>query len=255
MCLILFAVDPNPDYRLVVAANRDEYHGRPSAALDYWQDHPHLLAGRDLEAGGTWLGITRQGRFAAVTNFREDTPQPLPPASRGEVTVDFLTRSDDPQTVLAELDRRADRYRGFNLLAATVQCGTATRLGYYANRPRLRRMLGPGVYGLSNQLLDCDWPKVNLGREQLRALMTANDEARLEHTLFGILAERTEQDPDDATGESARWSDKFILGETYGTVASTVLLVHGDGRVRISERRFAATGRAEATVSFTFNLP
>lgn len=237
MCLILFAVLPDPDHRLVVAANRDEQYSRPSAQANWWPDFPHVLGGRDLEAGGTWLGISRTGRFAAVTNFREDPPDPLPPRSRGELTAGFLTGGMAAESFLRQVHENADEYRGFNLVL-----GDDTGFYYYSNRDRKIQPLPPGYYGLSNQLLDCDWPKVIRGRKQLSRLADAGfppDE------LFGLLF---------CQGDGAPFSQSFIATETYGTSASTVITVSATGSVYFEERSFRPWGEADRIHRYRFGL-
>ena len=139
MCLILFAVSPNDRHHLVIAANRDEQHARPTQSAGFWQDDSNILGGRDLQAGGTWLGVTRAGRFAAVTNFAEVPPDPLPPRSRGELTSQFLMGSMDCESYLHQVDEVADEYRGFNLLISDGR-----QVYYYGNRSRQIRSLSPG---------------------------------------------------------------------------------------------------------------
>lgn len=236
MCLILFAVNPDPKQHLVVAANRDEQHNRATARADFWQDHPNLFAGRDLVAGGTWLGINKNGRFAAVTNFAEVPAEPLPPRSRGELTADFLNGEMPCQDYLAEVRERAEQYRGFNLLLSDGQS-----VYYFSNRDSEIRRLERGYYGLSNQLLDCDWPKVISGRDQLEKQFANPQEAcdhELSENLFGLLAYQG-----DGTDHSAR----FILGDTYGTSVSTVVEL-GIDIIKFEERRFDPIGHATGTV-------
>lgn len=245
MCLILFALNPNPRHRLVVAANRDEFHERPSASAAFWRQHPALLAGRDLRAGGTWLGVTRRGRFAAVTNLREPTPNPLPPGSRGQVTLDFLLDDAPATTWLRQLAARRHEFRGFNLLVGDLREGS---LHYFASREGKSRQLEDGVYGLSNQLLDCDWPKVGSGREELRRLVEG---PVAPEQLLELLKQR---DTSRATGPDTVCSDRFILGESYGTVASTALVADRDGRVQFVERRFSSRGKVAEEAGFRFKV-
>ena len=155
MCLIVLAWHAHPEYPLVVAANRDEFFARPSAPAGFWADAPEILAGRDLEAGGTWLGVSRRQGFAALTNFREGGGQLVDAPSRGALVADFLAAEDDPETFLEALTRRRNEFNGFNLFV-----GDGQRLGYYSNRGPGPRWLAPGIYGLSNHLLDTPWPKL-----------------------------------------------------------------------------------------------
>jgi uncharacterized protein with NRDE domain len=156
MCLILIAWQAHPDYPLVVAANRDEFFARPAAAAAFWPEAPQVLAGRDLEAGGSWLGISRAQRFAALTNYREGGRVASNARSRGALVADFLSGDTRPSAYLAQVAARAVDYNGFNLFVADGQC-----LAYYANRgDSPPRLLSPGIYGLSNHLLDTPWPKL-----------------------------------------------------------------------------------------------
>ena len=231
MCLILFAVAPNAHHRLVVAANRDEQHSRATASAGFWSDQPNILAGRDLVAGGTWLGVSRTGRFAAVTNFAETPPDPLPPRSRGELTANFLEGDTDCLAYLQEVQAQADQYRGFNLIISD-----GISVYYYGNREDEIRKLGKGYYGLSNQLLDCHWPKVTSGRHELKQHLASNQykggDESLTHDLFELLACRGDETPHSA---------RFILGETYGTSVSTVVEL-GEDRIDFEERSFEPAG-------------
>src|SRR5258706_6908216 len=157
MCLILFAWQAHPDYPLVVAANRDEWRDRPTAPAAWWDDAPDILAGRDLEAGGTWLGVTRAGRFAAITNFRDPSDRKSTAPSRGQLVADFLRGDDAPRDYLAALAAKAARYNGFNLLLADDKS-----MCYFGSREGEIIDVAPGIHGLSNHLLDEPWPKVKM---------------------------------------------------------------------------------------------
>lgn len=239
MCLILFAYEHHPTHRLVLAANRDEFYGRPAEAMAYWPDAPQVLAGRDVQAGGTWFGVTRAGRVAAVTNVREPGRHRADAASRGALVADYLTGDAAPEAYLRDVMARADRYNGFNLIV-----GDAAALWYASNRGAAPRALAPGLYGLSNHLLDTPWPKVRRGKA---ALAEALSSASLEpEPLFDVLADDTcaaDADLPD-TGVPLAWerrlSAPFIRTEDYGTRASTVLLMARGGHVRVVERTFAA---------------
>lgn len=252
MCLILLAVQVHPEIPLIVAANRDEFHARPAAAANFWSDHPQVLAGRDLEADGTWLGVARSGRFAAVTNFSEPPPEPLPPRSRGALVSDFLSGFEDPPNYLRRVADHAGEYRGFNLLA-----GHWSNLWYYSNRIAEPQKMGPGTYGLSNHLLDTAWPKVRRGKSALAAFEEAEQHPDVDE-LLGLLSDDT--CPSDQELRAAglqseiarRVAPCFIRGEVYGTRASTVVLWHRSGRIQFSEVRFGANGRPEGRVDFDF---
>jgi uncharacterized protein with NRDE domain len=251
MCLIAIAWQAHPDYPLVVAANRDEWRDRPALPAHWWSDHPALLAGRDLQAGGTWMGITRGGRFAAVTNFRDPSDKRSTALSRGALVAQFLLGSDAPSAYLADLAGRADQYNGFNLLV-----GDGRELLYFGSREGGVRAVAPGVHALSNHLLDEPWPKVTKAREAMRASVADGDAP-----LFAMLSDATPAPdhalPDTGVGlERERWlSPILIVGETYGTRASTVLRVATDGRVRFEERTRAASGEVTGTAAFDFRLP
>jgi uncharacterized protein with NRDE domain len=232
VCLILVAWQVHPDYPLVVAANRDEFYARSTASADFWPESPQVLAGRDLEAGGTWLGITRQGRFAALTNYRDPASHKLQAPSRGKLVADFLRGKDSIDACLDTLDAAA--YNGFNLLL-----GDGNRLIAFSNISMQRHELASGVYGLSNALLDTPWPKVGAGKTALEAALTALPD---ETTLFHLLRDDMRH-PDaalPATGVSLEWerllSAAFIRSLDYGTRCSTVITVGAGGMVSFDEQ-------------------
>ncbi len=246
MCLILFAYRAHPDYRLVVAANRDEWFRRPTAAAAFWPDAPQLLAGRDLEQRGTWLGITGAGRFAAVTNFRDPTSHRAAAPSRGELVSRFLLSSASPGDYLAGLRTEAPHYNGFSLLVADRES-----LYYCSNREGVIRALAPGIYGLSNHLLDVPWPKVRHGKARLAELLARGPTA---DALLELLAD-TGVAPDaelPRTGVELEWERKLsarrIVADGYGTRSSTAVLVSADGEVSFVERTFDERGAATGIV-------
>ncbi|MFA5517391.1 MAG: NRDE family protein [Desulfuromonadales bacterium] len=237
MCLILFSWRQRADYPLVLAANRDEFYDRPTAPAAFWPETPQLLAGRDLVGGGAWLGMTRGGRLAAITNFRApDEKRPGAP-SRGRLVRDFLAGDLPVTDFLRQLDRRAGDYSGFNLLV-----GDGRQLGYYASRTRQGRILPPGLYGLSNHLLDTPWPKVTTGKAALAKVLGAPEIDP--QALFALLADpaRARDDLLPDTGIGRDWerllSSRFIAGATYGTRASTLLLIDAAKRATFLERTF-----------------
>ncbi len=242
MCLILAALDAHPDYALVVAANRDEFYDRPTAPAAFWPEHPRIFGGRDLRAGGTWLAVDRSGRFAAVTNYRQGEREPPAPRSRGLLVSDYLSSEVEASSYVARVEREGAAYNGFNLLA-----GGARELHWLSNREGRPRRLGPGIYGLSNHLLDTPWPKVTVGKSALSALLGGR-EADLVSGLFDLLSDKT-QVPDDAlprTGIGFAWerllSSAFIASAEYGTRSSTVVLVGPDGAGIFVERSFGPNG-------------
>jgi uncharacterized protein with NRDE domain len=251
MCLVLLLHDAHPGYRLIVAANRDEFYDRPTLPAELWSDAPGLLAGRDLRAGGTWLGVHRTGRFAAVTNYRQGQREAAAIRSRGHLVSDYLLGRMSPRAHLAQVERDAAQYNGFNLIA-----GDATEVVYFSNREGVARVLAPGVYGLSNHLLDTPWPKVIAGKVALGELVRESAAPRLMDELFALLSDRTR--PADEllpeTGIGREWerllSSAFIVSPDYGTRSSTVVLVSRDGRTAFAERRFGANGAPAGEARF-----
>ena len=239
MCLILFAHDAHPRYRLVVAANRDEFHARPTAPAARWKDAPWILAGRDLQSGGTWIGVTRAGRWAAVTNYREPRKQRPDAPSRGELVSDFLRGEDSPARYAERVSTHAAAYNGFNLLV-----GAPGSLFWLSNRAPAGtpRPLTPGIYGLSNHLLDTPWPKVQRGKRALEGLLAGPElgpEPLLEILLDQTFAADHEL-PETGVGPALErvLSTIFIASPEYGTRSSTALLVDREGRVLFVERSY-----------------
>jgi uncharacterized protein with NRDE domain len=241
VCLLVFAWRIHPDYPLVLAGNRDEFHARPAAPAGWWPEHEGVLAGRDLQAGGTWLGVHRQGHVAVVTNFREPAQDTAGRRSRGELVVDFLTRDEPVDRWAAGLARRRDEYGGFNLLA-----GDADGLHYLTNRGADVLDLPPGLYGLSNHRLDTPWPKVEMAKARLAEAI--DGERLAKRDLFRILADRTQAADSELpdTGVPLAWerllSAAFIVSPEYGTRVSTVVLADRHGRIEFEERRYDGEG-------------
>jgi uncharacterized protein with NRDE domain len=237
MCLILFAYETHPRYRLVLAANRDEFFDRPTAALDQWQDHPHVVAGRDLKEMGTWMGINRRGYLAAITNYRDPAViQPRAP-SRGHLVADYLTGDIPARSYLEHVEARGRRYNGFNLLV-----GDTRGLYYLSNRDQTGvRRIAPGYYGLSNHLLNTPWPKVESGVRALAAVLEKDIHPDIESMLDLLMNQTPAADdrlPD--TGVSRAWekilSSVFIRSSNYGTRSSSLLLVDDQGGMTFIER-------------------
>ena len=221
MCLIVLAWRAHPDFPLVVAANRDEFHARPADAAAFWTDHPGILAGRDLEARGTWMGVSRGGRFAAVTNYR-GAKEPRAVESRGALVTGFLNGSSSPEAFVKKTQENL--YSGFNLLVTDQK-----ELWWISNRDGSPRKLEPGVYGLGNLLLES--PDVEPAKERFR---TAIDPVPAVEPLFAVLA------------------GSKILSPEYGTRCSTVMLRASDGGIRYTERSFDAAGADGETRQFEF---
>ncbi|MCC6559156.1 MAG: NRDE family protein [Polyangiaceae bacterium] len=249
MCVLFIAWRSHPRYRLVLAGNRDELRARPTAPLDRWPDRPDVIGGRDLKDGGSWLAASAGGRFAAVTNFRQ-LPLVAGRRSRGALAFDFVCGGDAPLDFVREAAAHAADYGGVNLFA-----GAGESLWHWSNRGDVMRPLSPGLYGLSNGMLEDDWPKMRRGREALTRLVAAD--AVDEEALFELLADRTPGDdddlPDTGVGRDLErmLSPIFIAGEDYGTRSSTVLWIGHDGSVRMRERRWGAGGALEGETALT----
>lgn len=248
MCLIVFAWQTHPEYPLIVAANRDEFHARPSANAHWWQDHPDILAGRDLQAGGTWLGVTRDGRFSTITNYREQSVTGANFHSRGELVTEFMSGSRSPVQYSREIDG-AD-YAGFNLLTADHRS-----MCYVSNRGDAATELPPGVYGLSNASLDTPWSKLTRTRQRLAQLVDADNVS--ESTLLQTLSDR-ETATEDASSEhpslkrARAITAPFIVTEDYGTRCSTVMLWHASGKKEFVEQRFGPSGKVTGISRYSF---
>ena len=243
MCLLVIAWNAHPRYRLVVAANRDEYHDRPAAPLAPWPDRAGVLAGRDLRAGGAWLGIDAQRRFGVVTNFRDLASAPAGAPTRGGLIPRYLASRQDPQAYLRTLEGESAGYGGFNLLLAD-----ADSLWYASNRGTpFARPLPPGVYGLSNERLDTPWPKLQRVRQGFERWLPHGDPE--DGGLFELLEDRTPAADGQAppvTGVAPDWartlSSPFVLNERYGTRCSTIVAIEPAGHCYLAERRFDAAG-------------
>jgi len=253
MCLIFLAWRRHPDYRLVVAANRDEFYGRPTAPAGYWEDSPGLLAGRDLEGGGTWLGISRGGRFAALTNYRRGGGQLEDAPTRGRLVSDFLVSESSPGDYLRALADKASAYNGFNLLV-----GDCESLYWFSTHGGEPWMLDGGIYAVSNDLLDTPWPKVVRGREVFEKLLEERQVDR--SAMFDLLMDRhTAEDaalPDTGIGlaRERALSPIFIAAGDYGTRSSTVVLAAADGNVEFHERSHEPGSDATSTLTYAFRI-
>lgn len=255
MCLIVLGLFAHPRYPLVVAANRDEFLARPSEAAGFWPERPDLLAGRDLSAGGTWMGVTRSGRFAALTNVREPRAFDRTLPSRGELVVRFLEAPDAPLEHLRTLAARGERRNGFNLLAAA-----GGRLAWYSNKGSAPREVAPGVHAVSNGSLDEPWPKVDRSASGLARILGRQDEVDPEE-LFALLADREGAPdgelPDTGVGLAAErvLAPPFIASPGYGTRGTTLLLVPAEGRASFLERRIGEDFRPSGTTRFEIAFP
>lgn len=252
MCLLVFQYDDHPDYPLIFAGNRDEFYERPTAPADFWEDAPHVLAGRDLKAGGTWMGVTKSGHWGVVTNIRDRRPRRANARSRGTLVADYLREEPRPYSYLERVAAEADQYNGFNLLL-----GTPESLYYLSNREAEIHSVEPGAHGLSNDRLDTPWPKVERAKTTIQSRIDENDVSI--SALLDLLDDRrpahVDRLPDTGLGPDRErmLSPIFINGDRYGTRASTVLLLDREGTATFVERTFDH-GVPASTQHFSFEV-
>lgn len=233
MCLLVFSWNPNSEHPLLLLANRDEFHARPTAALAQWVDLPSIYAGRDLQAGGTWVGIAQNGRFAALTNIRQ--PQKLALRSRGDLVQQYLSNNDEPECYLRGVLQQRDAFNGFNLLV-----GDRQQLWFFNSKQNQAQCLAAGVYGLSNASLDTPWPKLVQARSRFSQHLNSTDEE-----LFQLMRDEgrpaDNQLPDTGVGLATErfLSSMFIRGEHYGTRSTSILRLSGH-ELHLSERTYNA---------------
>lgn len=248
MCLILTAYKAHPDYPLIIIANRDEFYARPTEQAHWWAEHPEMLAGKDSKGNGSWFGISKKNKFAALTNYRDGMNLKTDAPTRGKLVTNFLVNEVDSATYLAEIAKTGDLYNGYNLL--TFDNG---ELWYYSNISKAITPVSAGVHGLSNALLNTSWPKVERGKAGLKTLL--EDEVFSIEGAFELL--RNAEKPSDAelpsTGVPLEWerllSSMCIEAEGYGTRCSTVLLWHKSGKVYFEERSYVpALGKRAFTL-------
>ena len=248
------ALHTHPRYRLVIAANRDEFYERPTAPACFWKEEPGLLAGQDLKAGGTWLGINRFGKIAAITNYRQPVQQENQAPSRGKLVKGFLTCREDAGTYLRMLTKNGDKYNGFNLMF-----GDKNRFCWYSNQGGENPDLASGMYGLSNQLLDTPWPKVIRIKKAMKYLLSEQDEL-IPEDIFKILCDSHVVDdpglPD--TGISIErervLSPIFIASPGYGTRSSTIIFIDREDQVTFLERTYNSDPSPPTTVKYEFRI-
>ncbi|MBT5219799.1 MAG: NRDE family protein [Woeseia sp.] len=249
MCLVVFAWQVHPKFPLVIAANRDELHSRPTQALHWWADEPTLLGGRDLQAGGTWFSVARNGRIATVTNYRESHTRQSSRRSRGELVTQFLTGEKSPNDYASNIP--IDNYAGFNLLVADQN-----ELCYLSNRGDAPKTLEPGIYGLSNASLDTPWWKLEQTRTTLEKLIAGNRVN--ETTLLRMMANKEKAPVDDVPAGPLPFeigralTAPFIVTPEYGTRCTSILLRHQNGQIAVTERRFDARGKSTGDSRFSF---
>jgi len=249
MCLILMALNCHPKYKLIIAGNRDEFYDRPTLPAHFWTEEPRILAGIDTVKQGTWTGITTEGRFAAVTVFREPKSYPSNLPSRGLLAAHFLKSSETSEEFMSNLVSMGDLYKGFSLLAGDVDT-----IYYLSNRENIVRKLDKGLHGLSNNLLDVPWPKVTRGLQALSGCL-AKGEVNVAD-IFAVMADQAippeDELPDTGIGiELERLlGSAFITSSKYGTRATTVIMVDRNNRVRFWERSFVNPQSGKHTDSY-----
>ena len=255
MCLIIFSYNVHPDFKLALAANRDEFYDRPTAPIDFWKDQPDILAGRDLLGGGTWLGVSRNGRFAAITNFRNPGWEIANAPSRGFLVSNFLDADESPQSYLEQVKSIGKDYNGFNILV-----GDESNIWFYSNIGNEVTRINSGLYGLSNKLLNTPWPKIEKGKAFLKKVLEQEEKLNPED-IFHILHDNF-YPPDHMlpdTGVGLNWervlSPLFITSRFYGTRSSSIILVERNGRTTFLERTFVSengVSKEEKTRKFSF---
>ena len=249
MCLALIALHAHPRYPLVIAANRDEFHARAADPAHWWT--PEMLAGRDRAGGGTWFGATRAGRWALITNFREGVARDPAAPSRGGLVTQALGAVESAPAVTARASVDGQRFHGFNLLVGDGPTAT-----YASNRASGALLLGSGISGLSNHLLDTPWPKVLRSKARMAAVLAQRDDPLA--ACFDLLADRAHANDAalPATGVSPQWervlSPIFIVTPEYGTRCSTVMTIDDAGTARFIERSFDANGQPTGEVVHEF---
>lgn len=255
MCLILFSFRTHRHFPLVIAANRDEHYNRPAAPAAFWEDQPDIYAGRDLEKGGTWMGLHGNGRFAAITNYREGTPGPAAPRSRGELVSGFLAGNDSAENFFLQAALSNADYNPYSMIA-----GDIGKLHFFSNRIATPQVITPGVHGLSNHLLNTPWPKVTSGIAALASTTDVDDPDAIGAVMFSLLmddqpaVESVLPDTGITRQREKELSPPFIRGEHYGTRTSTVVVVNAGSEVFFHEKRFASGGVAAGETARAFRL-
>lgn len=253
MCLIFISLNDHPQYKLIVAANRDEFYNRKTAPASFWNDYPDIVGGRDMEAMGTWMAMTKQGKVSLVTNYRDLTNINPNAPSRGQLVTDFLLEDLSPEFYLQRVETKGKLYNGFNLIV-----GSAEELYYYSNYKEGVEKIKPGLHGLSNHLLNTPWPKVARGIEKMKSALSTNDvdSGELFELLYDDRIAPDEKLPDTGVGlERERMlSSMFIKSPNYGTRCSTVLMVDRDDHVYYAERVYNLSTFEYTTKLFEFKI-
>lgn len=252
MCLILFSWDNHPQYKLILAANRDEFYDRPTDPLQAWQENSDILAGKDLTGGGTWMGVNKQNKFSALTNHRNPARILQDAPSRGDLTLDFLQRSVSEESYYEAKSKKLDQYNGFNLLV-----GSFNKMCYFNNVDENYQELTKGIYGLSNAVLDTPWPKLTKAKNAFTELVADANPAV--EQFYDILQDKALADDEELpqTGVPYEWekaiSAVFIEKENYGTCCSTVVTVTHEGRGKIHELSYPVGNRKAEEKVIDFN--
>jgi len=253
MCLLLIAYKRHPNYKLIVAANRDELHERPTEPAHFWTEDNSLLAGKDLKENGTWMGITKNGRFAALTNYRDMSSIKADAPTRGKLVSNFLLGKTETADYHKILLTKAKLYNGYNLIIGNVD-----NLFYFSNISMEFKKLEVGIYGLSNHLLDTPWPKVTKAKREFTQIL--ENEQPSEEEIFSLLYDSTKFPKKDLpkTGLSKEMemlvSPIFTVTEKYGTRSSTVILINNDNTISFTEKSFDAKKEDFNRSHFSFNI-
>lgn len=253
MCLLVLAIDSHPEYQLVIAENRDEFYSRPTDVAGFWPEAPEVLAGRDLERGGTWFGVSKAGRWAVVTNYRDFHHRRYSRLSRGGLVSRFLQDEEEIAVFQDFLQNDDGHYAGLNFVGGDLQ-----QTLFFSNTGGGTRYLGPGIYGLSNHWLDTPWPKVVGAKEGLNQWLQSGSTDT--DSLFTLMADRklaADEDLPD-TGVGYDWermlSARFVQGESYGTRATTLFLVDRQGQATFSEKSYDERGDEIGIKFFEFDF-
>lgn len=253
MCLIFLALKQHPTYKLIIAANRDEFYNRQTAAADFWKDQPNIVGGRDLEANGTWMGMTKSGKISMLTNYRDPANINPKAPSRGHLVSDYLEQDLSSEVYLKKIEPKAAAYNGFNLLV-----GTPEEFWYLSNYKTGIDKVTTGLHGLSNHLLETPWPKVQTGKQKMAELLKSKNITS--QLLFEFLydGERAGDDqlPDTGIGleRERALSSMFIKSPGYGSRCSTVILIDQDNNVEFSERVYDLATFEYTTKTFRFRI-
>ncbi len=253
MCLIFISLNDHPDYKLIVAGNRDEFYNRKTSPAHFWETHPDVLAGKDLEAGGTWMGVTKKGKVSMVTNYRDLSNIDPQAPSRGHLVSDYLIEDQRPLPYLENISKNGKKYNGFNLIA-----GNANELYYYSNYKNSIDPIQPGIHGLSNHLLDTPWPKVEKGLKKMKEIMQSPrvDAEAILDALYNDVVAPDDKLPNTGVGlERERMlSPMFIKSQGYGSRSSTVLMIDRKNHVTFIERTYDTASYQYQAQEFSFSF-